>query len=45
METLTVVDLDPQLDYKTALADAAVTEGDLPEGQAGIPTLYDPFRW
>ena len=37
--------LTPQIDYNTPLADAAVTEGGIcPKGQAGIPTLYDPYR-
>lgn len=37
--------LTPQLDYNTPLADAALTEGGIcPKGQAGIPTLYDPYR-
>lgn len=37
--------LTPHLAYDTPLTDAAKTEGSLcPKGQAGIQTLYDPFR-
>ena len=37
--------LTPHLAYDTPLADAAKTEGSLcPKGQAGIQTLYDPYR-
>jgi tetrathionate reductase subunit A len=37
--------LTPHIDYKTAIADAAITEGAIcPKGQAGIQTLYDPYR-
>jgi tetrathionate reductase subunit A len=37
--------LTPQLDYNTPVADAATIEGGIcPKGQAGIPTLYDPYR-
>ena len=37
--------LTPHIAYDTPLTDAARTEGSLcPKGQAGIQTLYDPFR-
>lgn len=37
--------LTPHLAYDTPLAEAARTEGSLcPKGQAGIQTLYDPYR-
>lgn len=37
--------LSPHLPYKTPLAKAAKVEGALcPKGQAGIQTLYDPYR-
>ncbi len=35
----------PSIDYKTPIKDAAKIEGALcPKGQAGIQTLYDPYR-
>ncbi len=37
--------LAPNISYTTPIADAAVVEGALcPKGQAGIQTLYDPYR-
>jgi tetrathionate reductase subunit A len=37
--------LVPSLPYKTGLADAAKIDGALcPKGQAGLQTLYDPYR-
>jgi anaerobic selenocysteine-containing dehydrogenase len=37
--------LTPHIDYKTPLEQAATVEGALcPKGQAGIQTLYDPYR-
>jgi tetrathionate reductase subunit A len=37
--------LTPQIDYKTPMAEAAIMEGAIcPKGQAGIQTLYDPYR-
>ena len=37
--------LTPHIDYKTPFAEAATIEGSLcPKGQAGIQTLYDPYR-
>jgi tetrathionate reductase subunit A len=37
--------LTPQIPYKTPIAEAATIEGALcPKGQAGIQTLYDPYR-
>jgi len=37
--------LTPHIDYKTPITDAAITEGSIcPKGQAGIQTLYDPYR-
>ena len=37
--------MTPQIAYKTPLAEAATIEGSLcPKGQAGIQTLYDPYR-
>ena len=37
--------LTPQIDYKTPMTEAATIEGALcPKGQAGIQTLYDPYR-
>jgi tetrathionate reductase subunit A len=37
--------LTPQIDYETPLAEAATIEGSIcPKGQAGIQTLYDPYR-
>lgn len=37
--------LTPHLPYETPLAEAAIVEGSLcPKGQAGIQTLYDPYR-
>ncbi len=37
--------LTPHISYDTPLADAATVEGGIcPKGQAGIQTLYDPYR-
>jgi len=37
--------LTPQINYKTPITEAAIIEGALcPKGQAGIQTLYDPYR-
>ena len=37
--------LTPQIPYETPLAEAATIDGSLcPKGQAGIQTLYDPYR-
>lgn len=37
--------LSPHLAYKTSMSDAARLEGAIcPKGQAGIQTLYDPYR-
>ena len=37
--------LSPHLAYKTTMTDAARVEGAIcPKGQAGIQTLYDPYR-
>ncbi|MEW6386349.1 MAG: molybdopterin-dependent oxidoreductase [Thermodesulfobacteriota bacterium] len=37
--------LTPHIDYQTPLVQAATVEGALcPKGQAGIQTLYDPYR-
>ncbi len=37
--------LTPHIDYQTPVAEAAIVEGALcPKGQAGIQTLYDPYR-
>ena len=37
--------MTPQIAYKTPIAEAAAIEGSLcPKGQAGIQTLYDPYR-
>ena len=37
--------LTPQIAYETPLKDAATIEGSIcPKGQAGIQTLYDPYR-
>ena len=37
--------LTPQIAYKTPIAEAAIIEGAIcPKGQAGIQTLYDPYR-
>ena len=37
--------LTPHIDYKTPIAEAATVEGAIcPKGQAGIQTLYDPYR-
>ncbi|MBI5523632.1 MAG: molybdopterin-dependent oxidoreductase [Desulfarculus sp.] len=37
--------LTPHIDYKTPIGEAALIEGALcPKGQAGIQTLYDPYR-
>ena len=37
--------LSPHLAYKTSMTDAARVEGAIcPKGQAGIQTLYDPYR-
>jgi anaerobic selenocysteine-containing dehydrogenase len=37
--------MTPHIPYKTPIAEAAVIEGALcPKGQAGIQTLYDPYR-
>jgi anaerobic selenocysteine-containing dehydrogenase len=35
----------PQINYKTAPADAVIVDGAIcPKGQAGIQTVYDPYR-
>lgn len=37
--------LQPQLNYDTSLAQAARVDGSIcPKGQAGVQTLYDPYR-
>jgi anaerobic selenocysteine-containing dehydrogenase len=37
--------LSPHLPYKTGMAQAATVEGAIcPKGQAGVQTLYDPYR-
>jgi anaerobic selenocysteine-containing dehydrogenase len=37
--------MTPQIPYDTPIAQAALTEGSIcPKGQAGIQTLYDPYR-
>jgi len=35
----------PHIDYNTPIADAAIIEGAIcPKGQAGLQTVYDPYR-
>jgi len=35
----------PHIDYSTPIADAAIVEGAIcPKGQAGLQTVYDPYR-
>lgn len=37
--------MTPQISYKTPLTEAATMEGSIcPKGQAGLETLYDPYR-
>jgi len=37
--------LTPHIDYKTPLTETSSIDGTLcPKGQAGIQTLYDPYR-
>jgi anaerobic selenocysteine-containing dehydrogenase len=37
--------MQPHIDYATPIADAAIIEGAIcPKGQAGLQTVYDPYR-